>query len=199
MRIARDKNAGSGARVSAWIALADIFLLRARNIPDPINFIGWTETNRMNSTTPGWSRKEFLNSRDVGRLRTSLVGEALEQTKSNLDQETEPFAEASTRDTFTWVTKHTNEHFIQEDAGECYNEAISAVKGKIIFNRSAGLGWYRCQTRRGFTRQTDRCVPAGTFKRDDSSMSSWGNYTIARLVQHLPQARFGNVCEMRFV
>ena len=30
----------------------------------------------------------------------------------------------------------------QADTGECYNEAISAVKGKIIFNSSAGPGWY---------------------------------------------------------
>jgi len=30
----------------------------------------------------------------------------------------------------------------QPDAGECYNEALSAVKGKIIFNSSAGPGWY---------------------------------------------------------
>jgi len=28
------------------------------------------------------------------------------------------------------------------DAGECYNEALSAVAGKIILNSSAGPGWY---------------------------------------------------------
>lgn len=28
------------------------------------------------------------------------------------------------------------------DAGECYNEALSVVKGKIILNSSAGPGWY---------------------------------------------------------
>jgi len=28
------------------------------------------------------------------------------------------------------------------EAGECYNQALSAVKGKIIFNSSAGPGWY---------------------------------------------------------
>jgi hypothetical protein len=32
------------------------------------------------------------------------------------------------------------ESSFQPDAGECYNEALSAVKGKIIFNRSAGPG-----------------------------------------------------------
>ena len=26
--------------------------------------------------------------------------------------------------------------------GECYNEALSAVKGKIVLNSSAGPGWY---------------------------------------------------------
>ena len=35
-----------------------------------------------------------------------------------------------------------DESSFQPDAGECYNEAISAVKGKIIFNSSAGPGWY---------------------------------------------------------
>jgi len=28
------------------------------------------------------------------------------------------------------------------DAGECYNQALSAAKGKIILNSSAGPGWY---------------------------------------------------------
>lgn len=35
-----------------------------------------------------------------------------------------------------------DESSFQPDAGECYNEALSAVKGKIIFNSSAGPGWY---------------------------------------------------------
>lgn len=35
-----------------------------------------------------------------------------------------------------------DESSFQPDAGECYNEAISAVKGKIVFNSSAGPGWY---------------------------------------------------------
>ncbi len=35
-----------------------------------------------------------------------------------------------------------DESSFQPDAGECYNEALSAVKGKIVFNSSAGPGWY---------------------------------------------------------
>jgi hypothetical protein len=35
-----------------------------------------------------------------------------------------------------------DESSFQADAGECYNEALSAVKGKIIFNSSAGPGWF---------------------------------------------------------
>jgi len=35
-----------------------------------------------------------------------------------------------------------DESSFQPDVGECYNEALSAVKGKIIFNSSAGPGWY---------------------------------------------------------
>lgn len=40
-----------------------------------------------------------------------------------------------------------DESAFQADAGECYNEAISAVAGKIIFNSSAGPGWYADATR----------------------------------------------------
>ena len=35
-----------------------------------------------------------------------------------------------------------DESSFQPDAGECFNEALSAVRGKIIFNSSAGPGWY---------------------------------------------------------
>ncbi len=35
-----------------------------------------------------------------------------------------------------------DESSFQADAGECYNEALAAVKGKIVFNSSAGTGWY---------------------------------------------------------
>lgn len=36
------------------------------------------------------------------------------------------------------------------EAGECYEEAISAVRGKIILNSSAGPGWY-ADAKRGVT------------------------------------------------
>jgi hypothetical protein len=35
-----------------------------------------------------------------------------------------------------------DESSFQADAGECYNEALAVVKGKIVFNSSAGPGWY---------------------------------------------------------
>jgi len=35
-----------------------------------------------------------------------------------------------------------DESGFQPDAGSCFNEALSAVKGKIIFNSSANPGWY---------------------------------------------------------
>ena len=35
-----------------------------------------------------------------------------------------------------------DESSFQPDAGSCFNEALSAVKGKIIFNSSAGPGWF---------------------------------------------------------
>lgn len=47
-----------------------------------------------------------------------------------------------------------DESSFQPDAGECYNEALSAVKGKIIFNSSAGPGWY-ADVRRDIIRTGD--------------------------------------------
>jgi len=44
-----------------------------------------------------------------------------------------------------------DESSFQPEAGECYNEALSAVKGKIIFNSSAGPGWY-CDARHDIIR-----------------------------------------------
>ena len=35
-----------------------------------------------------------------------------------------------------------DESSFQPEAGECYNEALSVVKGKIVFNSSAGPGWF---------------------------------------------------------
>jgi len=47
-----------------------------------------------------------------------------------------------------------DESSFQPDAGECYNEALSAVKGKIIFNSSAGPGLY-ADARRDITRNVE--------------------------------------------
>ena len=44
-----------------------------------------------------------------------------------------------------------DESSFQADAGECYNEALAAVKGKIVFNSSAGPGWYADARRDTFT------------------------------------------------
>lgn len=44
-----------------------------------------------------------------------------------------------------------DESSFQPEAGECYNEALSVVKGKIIFNSSAGPGWF-ADARRGIVR-----------------------------------------------
>jgi hypothetical protein len=35
-----------------------------------------------------------------------------------------------------------DESSFQPEAGDCFNEALSVVKGKIIFNSSAGPGWF---------------------------------------------------------
>jgi len=47
-----------------------------------------------------------------------------------------------------------DESSFQPDAGECYNEALSAVKGKIIFNSSAGPGWF-ADARKDITRNVE--------------------------------------------
>ena len=47
-----------------------------------------------------------------------------------------------------------DESSFQPDAGECYNEALAAVKGKIIFNSSAGPGWY-ADVRKGIVRHEE--------------------------------------------
>jgi len=47
-----------------------------------------------------------------------------------------------------------DESSFQPDAGECYNEALSAVRGKVIFNSSAGPSWY-ADARRDIIRTTD--------------------------------------------
>jgi hypothetical protein len=41
-----------------------------------------------------------------------------------------------------------DESSFQPESGECYNQALAAVRGKIIFNSSAGPGWYS-DVRRG--------------------------------------------------
>jgi hypothetical protein len=47
-----------------------------------------------------------------------------------------------------------DESSFQPDAGECYNEALAVVKGKIIFNSSAGPSWY-ADARRDIIRNAD--------------------------------------------
>lgn len=47
-----------------------------------------------------------------------------------------------------------DESAFQPDAGECYNEALSAVSGKIIFNSSAYPGWY-ADVCRGIVRNSE--------------------------------------------
>lgn len=54
--IARDEGAAKGARVSAYLGLADIFMLRAKNVRDVKDFYGWTATElrefAINGTIP---------------------------------------------------------------------------------------------------------------------------------------------------
>ena len=56
-----------------------------------------------------------------------------------------------------------DESSFQADAGECYNEAISAVRGKIIFNSSAGPGWY-ADARRDISRGAEAMAKAERVK-----------------------------------
>ena len=47
-----------------------------------------------------------------------------------------------------------DESSFQPDAGECFNESLAAVKGKIIFNSTAGPSWY-ADARRGIMRRDE--------------------------------------------
>jgi hypothetical protein len=47
-----------------------------------------------------------------------------------------------------------DESSFQPDCGDCFNEALAAVKGKIIFNSSAGPGWY-ADIRKDIIREKD--------------------------------------------
>ena len=47
-----------------------------------------------------------------------------------------------------------DESSFQPDSGDCYNEALAAVRGKIIFNSSANPGWY-ADARRDIVRTTE--------------------------------------------
>ena len=47
-----------------------------------------------------------------------------------------------------------DESSFRPDSGECFNEALSAVRGKIILNSSAGPGWYS-DARKGIVRSQD--------------------------------------------
>jgi hypothetical protein len=47
-----------------------------------------------------------------------------------------------------------DESSFQPEAGDCFNEALAVVKGKIIFNSSAGPGWY-ADARHGIIREEE--------------------------------------------
>lgn len=47
-----------------------------------------------------------------------------------------------------------DESSFQPEAGECFTEALSAVKGKVVFNSSAGPGWF-ADVRRDIVRTVD--------------------------------------------
>ena len=62
-----------------------------------------------------------------------------------------------------------DESSFQPEAGECYNESLAAVAGKIIFNSSAAPGWY-ADARRDIVRseEADRDNVSITPKRTHS-------------------------------
>jgi hypothetical protein len=62
--IGRDPNQHGAARVRALTALADIYMLRARNVEDLKNFIGWTEDET----------QKFIRTKVVPRRIAALTG-----------------------------------------------------------------------------------------------------------------------------
>ncbi len=85
---------------------------------------------------PDWLREQFPLARPLSR-QASLE---LEFSSGSYFQGI-PGGADQIRSYHSWGYLNDESAF-QPDAGECYNEAISAVAGKIIFNSSAGPGWY---------------------------------------------------------
>ena len=84
-----------------------------------------------------------------------------------------------------------DESSFQPEAGECYNEALSAVKGKIIFNSSAGPGWY-ADARRDIIRNGEDQNTADSAYCSGATLSNVSRETmnvVARLLElaNLPQ------------
>lgn len=94
---------------------------------------------------PKWLRDAFPLARAQSSLRLNFAhGGAVVGIPGGADQ---------IRSYHPWGYLNDESSF-QADAGECYNAALSAVKGKIIFNSSAGPGWY-ADVRHDIIRQGD--------------------------------------------
>lgn len=85
---------------------------------------------------PGWLREQFPLSKSLQRQSSFELeyanGSYIAGVPGGADQ---------IRSYHPWGYLNDESSF-QPDAGDCYNEALSAVAGKIIFNSSAGPGWY---------------------------------------------------------
>jgi hypothetical protein len=85
---------------------------------------------------PGWLKESFPLARTIERQSSLELefanGSYIVGVPGGADQ---------VRSYHPWGYLNDESSF-QADAGECYNEALSAVAGKIIFNSSAGPGWY---------------------------------------------------------
>jgi hypothetical protein len=82
---------------------------------------------------PQWLKDAFPLARDQSSLRLNFAhGGGVIGIPGGADQ---------IRSYHPWGYLNDESSF-QPDAGDCYNEALSAVAGSIIFNSSAGPGWF---------------------------------------------------------
>jgi hypothetical protein len=82
---------------------------------------------------PQWLRDAFPLAKDQSSLRLNFAhGGAVIGIPGGADQ---------IRSYHPWAYLNDESSF-QPDAGDCYNEALSATAGSIIFNSSAGPGWF---------------------------------------------------------
>jgi len=87
-------------------------------------------------TQPKWLRQAFPLKKPIEKQADLELRFANESYVAGI-----PGGADQIRSYHPWAYLNDESSF-QPEAGDCFNEALAVVKGKIIFNSSAGPGWY---------------------------------------------------------